>query len=73
MTVDVYLSSEYRGSPKLGLLVPNAPVTDLPCAEMWRRVGSADPFELNLSETDLTRLQHSGFWACDLGVAHSDR
>lgn len=73
MTVDVYVSSGYRGSPKLGLLVPNAPVTHLPRVGSWRHVGSADPFELNLSETDLTQLQHTGFWARDLGAAHSDR
>jgi hypothetical protein len=73
MTVDVYLSSAHRGSPKLGLLVPNAPVTHLPRVGNWRQVGSADPFELNLSETDLRQLQRSGFWTRDLGAAQTDR
>ena len=73
MTVDVYVSSRYPGSPKLGLLVPNTPVSHLPLVETWRRVGSADPLELSLSETDLTQLQSSGFWASDLGAGRSNR
>ena len=73
MTVDVYVSSPFRGSPRLGLLVPNSPVTRLPRGRTWRRVGSADPFELDLSETELRRLQKSGFWARDLGRTHSPR
>jgi hypothetical protein len=73
VTVDVYVSSGNPGSPRLGLLVPNTPVSLLPRVEIWRRVGSADPFELSLSETDLTQLQSSGFWARELGAAQSIR
>ncbi len=73
MTVNVHVSSGFRGSPKLGLLAPNTPVSLLPRAETWRYVRSADAFELGLSETDVKQLRRSGFWERDLGNGHSNR
>jgi hypothetical protein len=73
MTVNVYVSSGFRGSPRLGFLAPNTPVSLLPRAETWRYVRSADAFELGLSDTDVKQLQRSGYWARDLENGHSNR
>ncbi len=67
MTVNVYVSSGFRGSRRLGLLAPNTPVSLLPRAESWKYVRSADVFELGLSETDVSELQRAGFWERELG------
>jgi len=73
MTVNVYVSSGFRDSPKLGLLAPRTPVWLLPRPETWKYFRSADPFERGLSETDVKQLQRSGFWARELGNGHSNR
>ncbi len=73
MTVNVYMSAGFRGSPRLGLLVPDTPVSLLPRAETWRYVRSADASELGLSDTDVEQLQRSGFWARDLQSGHANR
>jgi len=73
MTVNVYVSAGFRGSPRVGLLAPNTPVSFLPRAETWRYVRSADAFDLGLSATDVEQLQRSGFWARDLESGHANR
>lgn len=71
--VNVYASSGFRGSRKLGLLAPNTPVSLLPRAESWKYVRSADAFELGLSEWDVAELRRSGFWARELESGRLNR
>lgn len=66
MTLNVYVSSGFRGSPRYGLLKPNSPMSLLPRTETWKYVRSADAIDLSLSETDVEQLLHSGFWARDI-------
>ncbi len=73
VTVNVYVSSGFRGARKLGLLAPNSPVSLLPRAESWKYVRSADAFELGLSEADVMELRRSGFWARELESGRLNR
>ena len=70
MTLNVYVSSGFRGSPRYGLLIPNTPMSLLPRTETWKYVRSADAIDLGLSETDVEQLQHSGFWTRDIADGH---
>jgi hypothetical protein len=73
VTVNVYVSSGFRGSPRLGVLAPNTPVSLLPRTDSWKYVRSTDAFQLGLSETDVTELHRSGFWTRDLDSGHPNR
>jgi hypothetical protein len=70
MTLNVYVSSGFRGSPRYGLLTPNTPMSLLPRTESWRYVRSAQAIDLGLSETDVEQLLHSGFWTRDIADRH---
>jgi hypothetical protein len=61
MTVTVYVSSGLCGCPEYGFLAPNAPLSLLPRTESWKHVGSADAFELGLSDTEVKGLIQWGF------------
>jgi hypothetical protein len=65
MTVSVYVSSGIR--PQYGFLAPNTPVSLLPPAGSWKFVGSADAFELGLSDKDVEALLDLGFGAREAG------
>ena len=73
MTVNVYVSSGFRDCPQYGFLAPNTPVSLLPRSESWRYVGSADAFDLGLSDTDVKDLLHSGFAKREARGGHSIR
>lgn len=70
MTLNVYVSSGSRGSPRYGLLKPDAPMSLLPRTETWKYVRSADALDLGLSETDIEQLLHRGFWERDIADGH---
>ena len=70
MTLNVYLSSGSRGSPRYGLLTLSAPISLLPRTESWKYVRSADAADLGLSETDVEQLQQNGFWTRDIAGGH---
>jgi hypothetical protein len=73
MTVNVYVSSGFRGCPQYGFLATNTPVSLLPRAESWKYVRSADAVELSLSDTDVKDLLRSGFKAREVGGSYSIR
>lgn len=50
-------SAGFRGSPRLGVLAPNTPVSLLPTRESRKYVRSADVFDLGLSATNVTELR----------------
>ena len=67
MTINVYVSSGFRGSPRFGFLAPNTPATILPRTESWKYVRSADAEELGLCDADLDQLRRSGFGMREAG------
>ena len=73
MTLNVYVSSGFRGSPRYGFLAPNTPVSLLPRAESWKYLRSAEALELGLSDADVQDLLRSGFGTRDAGGGHSIR
>jgi hypothetical protein len=70
MTLNVYVSSGFRGSLRFGLLTPNAPMSFLPRTENWKYVRSADSLDLGLSETDVDELLHRGFFEREVADGH---
>lgn len=70
MTLNVYVSSGFRGSPRYGLLKPNAPMSLLPRNETWKYVRSADATDLGLTDTDVEQLLLAGFWERDIAGGH---
>jgi hypothetical protein len=70
MTLNVYVSSGTRGSPRYGLLPPNTPMSLLPRTESWKYVRSAEALDLGLSETDCEQLLRRGFWERDIADGH---
>jgi hypothetical protein len=73
MTINVYVSSGFRGSPRYGFLAPNTPVSLLPRTESWRYLRSADALELGLCDTDVAHLLRSGFGVREAGTGQSIR
>ncbi len=67
MTINVYVSSGFRGSPQYGFLAPNVPVSILPRTESWKYVRSADARDLGLCDADMERLLRSGFETREAG------
>ena len=70
MTLNVYVSSGFRGSLRFGLLTPNSPMSFLPRTENWKYLRSADSPDLGLSETDVEELLHRGFLERDVANCH---
>jgi hypothetical protein len=73
MTINVYVSSGFRGSPRYGFLAPNAPVSLLPRTESWKYVRSAEAMELGLCDADVANLLRAGFGTREAGSGHSIR
>ena len=73
MTINVYVSSGFRGSPRYAYLAPNTPVSLLPRTESWKYVRSADAEELGLCDADVEHLRRSGFGLREAGGGHSIR
>ncbi len=73
MTINVYVSSGFRGSPRYGFLAPNTPVSLLPRTESWKYVRSADAMELGLCDADVEQLLRSGFGTREAGSGRSTR
>jgi hypothetical protein len=73
MTINVYLSTGFRESPRYGFLAPNTPVSILPRNESWKYVRSADAAELGLCDADVEHLQRSGFGTREAGSGRSIR
>ena len=65
MTINVYVSSGFRGSPRYAYLAPNTPISLLPRTESWKYVRSAEARELGLSDTDMADLLRAGFGTRD--------
>jgi len=73
MTINVYVSSGFRGSPRYAYLAPNRPISLLPRTESWKYVRSADAEELGLCDADVEQLRRAGFGLREAGGGHSIR
>jgi hypothetical protein len=73
MTVSVYVSLGLRGCPEYFFLAPDVPVSILPRAAGWKHVGSADAFELGLSDAEVEDLIQWGFGTRGAADGHSIR
>jgi hypothetical protein len=70
VTLNVYVSSGSRCSPRYGFLAPNTPMSLLPRTESWKFVRSADALDLGLSETDVEQLLRRGCWERNIADGH---
>lgn len=73
MTLNVYVSSGFRGPRRYGFLTPNTPTTLLPRTETWKYVRSAEALDLGLSDWDVEQLRQRGFWERDIAGSSSLR